>query len=120
MAGDGPARDPREIESHALLGDEVRTRYLAYYRHVFRDGVLDMKTKELIALGVSLGTGARNCIEGHMRKLVELGATRAELEEVVAVTLGVAAASVVDRADIAYADVHGHLDRVFAARGDER
>ena len=120
MAGEQPARDPRAIDSYALLGDDVRQRYLAYYKNVFRDGVLDMKTKELIALGVSLGTGAKNCIEGHMRKLVEMGATRAELEEVVAVTLGVAAASVVDRADIAHADLRTHLDRAFVARDDAR
>ncbi len=120
MAGDEPARDPGDIDSYALLGEDVRRHYLGYYRLVFRDGALDMKTKELIAFGVSLGTGAKNCIEGHMRKLVEMGATRAELEEVVAVTLGVAAASVVDGADIAHDALRTQLDHVFAAQGDSR
>ena len=49
-----------------------------------------------VALGVSLATGAPNCIEGHLKKCVELGVSRAELEEVVATTIGVAGASVVD------------------------
>jgi AhpD family alkylhydroperoxidase len=91
------------IDSYALLGDAVRRHYLGYYKLVFTDGALDLRTKELIALGVSLATGAPNCVEGHLRKCVDLGVTRPELEEVVATALGVAGASVVDRADIGYA-----------------
>lgn len=110
---DGARREPG-IDSYALLGDAVRRHYLGYYKLVFDDGVLDLRTKELIALGVSLATGAPNCVEGHLRKCVELGVTRAELEEVVATALGVAGASIVDRADIGWAAAR---ERVEAARG---
>lgn len=101
------------IDSYALLGDAVRRHYLAYYKLVFSDGVLDLRTKELIALGVSLVTGAPNCVEGHLRKCVELGVSRAELEEVVATALGVAGASIVDRADIGYAAAKARIDEVL-------
>ncbi len=112
MAEPNPNHDAF-VPSYALLSERVRKHYLGYYKLVFDDGALDMKTKELIALGVSLATGAENCAEGHMKKVVELGATRAEVEAVVAVTLGVAAASVVDRADIAHKELRARLDGLF-------
>lgn len=109
-----------DVPSYALLGDRVRKHYLNYYKLVFNDdGALSLKQKEFIALGVSLATGAVNCIDGHMKKAVQLGATRAELEEVVAVTLGVAAANVVDRADVSHAGLAARLDEAFAANRTE-
>jgi len=113
-----------DVDSYALLGDAVRRQYLGYYKLVFTDGALDLRTKELIALGVSLATGAPNCVEGHLRKCVELGVSRAELEEVVATALGVAGASVVDRADIGYAAARVRLDAALrggsSPQGEER
>lgn len=114
----GAARD--RTPSYALLSEAVRRHYLGYYKLVFADGALDLKTKELIALGVSLATGAPNCIDGHMRKCVELGATRAELEEVVAVTIGVAGANVVDRADVAHEGLSETLAEQIERREEER
>jgi len=101
--------EPRAVRSYALLDDDVRRHYLAYYRMVFDDGVLDLRTKELIALGAALVTGAPNCVEGHLRKLRKLGVGEAEIHEAVAVALGVAGASVVDRADIAQAAAESAL-----------
>ena len=50
------------------------------------DGVLDKKTKELIALALSIGARCEPCIGFHMQTLVKLGVTRQEVDE----TLGVA------------------------------
>lgn len=50
------------------------------------DGVLDKKTKELIALALSVAVRCDPCIGFHTQALVKLGATRQELDE----TLGVA------------------------------
>jgi AhpD family alkylhydroperoxidase len=49
-------------------------------------GVLDKKTKELIALALSVAARCDPCIAFHMQSLVKLGATRQEIDE----TLGVA------------------------------
>ena len=46
-----------------------------------RDGALDKKTKELIALAIGIATRCDGCIGFHMEALVRLGATRAEIEE---------------------------------------
>lgn len=51
-----------------------------------KDGVLDKKTKELIALAIGVSTRCDGCIGFHSEALVKLGATREEIEE----TLGMA------------------------------
>ena len=51
-----------------------------------REGALDRKTKELIALAIGVATRCDGCIGFHMETLVKLGATRLEVEE----TLGMA------------------------------
>lgn len=51
-----------------------------------RDGALDKKTKELIALALGVAAHCDGCIGFHTEALVKLGATRQEVEE----TLGMA------------------------------
>jgi len=55
-------------------------------RAATRDGVLDKKTKELIALALGVAAHCDACIGFHVQALVRLGATQAEVEE----TLGMA------------------------------
>jgi AhpD family alkylhydroperoxidase len=50
------------------------------------DGALDRKTKEPIALALSVAARCDHCIGFHMQTLLKLGATRQEVDE----TLGVA------------------------------
>ncbi len=46
-----------------------------------KTGALDEKTKELIALGIAISTRCDSCIGFHVKSLVRLGTTRAELCE---------------------------------------
>jgi AhpD family alkylhydroperoxidase len=46
-----------------------------------RDGALDKKTKELIALALGVAAHCDGCIGFHTEALVRLGATRLEVEE---------------------------------------
>jgi len=55
-------------------------------RAATRDGSLDKKTKELIALALGVAAHCDACIGFHAQALVKLGATKAEVEE----TLGMA------------------------------
>lgn len=55
-------------------------------RNATADGVLDKKTKELIALALSVAVRCDPCIGFHTQALAKLGATRQEVDE----TLGVA------------------------------
>ena len=57
---------------------------------VLKPGTLDLKTKELIALGMGLTARCKYCIGIHVEKALQAGATPAELWEVatVAVMMG--------------------------------
>lgn len=52
-----------------------------------KDGVLDKKTKELIALAIGVSTRCDGCIGFHAKALVKLGATKEELMEMLAMTV---------------------------------
>ncbi|WP_371185621.1 carboxymuconolactone decarboxylase family protein [Thalassotalea maritima] len=51
------------------------------------DGALDKKTKELIALAIGVSTRCDGCIGFHAKALVELGASRQEVEETLAMAI---------------------------------
>ena len=54
-------------------------------RAALADGALSRKTKELIALALSVAARCDACIGFHMQTLVKLGVTRQEVEETLAV-----------------------------------
>ena len=56
-----------------------------------------------------LGCYRLGCLEGHLKKAKREGATAEEIAEVIAIALGVNAAAVVDRSDIA----NFHLGGLF-------
>lgn len=49
------------------------------------DGALSGKQKELIAVSIAVTQGCSGCIGFHVKALVQLGCTRAELEETLSV-----------------------------------
>ncbi len=92
---------PPPAGSYALLGEAARKHYFAFYKHIFagQGRALDRKTRELVAIAASLAVNCNNCLDGHIKKARQSGATEAEIAEVVEVTLAVSAAAIVDRAD---------------------
>jgi AhpD family alkylhydroperoxidase len=52
-----------------------------------KDGALDKKTKEFIALAIGISTRCDGCIGFHSEALVKLGATREEFEEVLGMAI---------------------------------
>ncbi len=102
--GDGREKHP-QIRSYALLERDTMSLYMNFYKHTYGKSTIDRKTKEFIAIAASLTSGCKNCLEGHLKKAIKNGATRAEVSEVLAITLGVSAATIVDRSDIAAANL---------------
>ncbi len=51
------------------------------------EGVLDGKTKELIALSIAISTRCDGCIGFHVKTLIKLGVTKQELDEVCAMAV---------------------------------
>ena len=65
---------------------EVMKTFSDLGRAATANGVLDRKTKELIALALSVAARCDPCIGFHMQTLVKLGATRQEIDETLGVT----------------------------------
>ena len=61
--------------------------FSAMAKAALKDGVLDKKTKELIALALGVAAHCEACIGFHVEALVKLGATRAEIEETLGMTV---------------------------------
>lgn len=55
-------------------------------KSIMRPGKLDMLTKEIIALAVSITNGCEYCINSHSAAVLKLGLDREALGELVAVT----------------------------------
>ena len=64
---------------------DVMKSFGAFGQSATRDGALDRKTKELIALCLGVAGHCDACIGFHMKTLIKLGATRAEVEEALGV-----------------------------------
>ena len=87
--------------SYTMVDPRMRKIYFQFYQETYRASVLDRKTKELIAIAASLASHCKGCLEGHINKALKHGATKEELSETIAITMGVSAASIVDLTDIA-------------------
>ena len=72
-----------------LKGDipEVMKGFYAMAGAATNDGALDKKTKEFIALAIAVATRCDGCIGFHSRALVQLGATKEEVEEVLGMAI---------------------------------
>ncbi len=60
---------------------DVMKGFSALAHAASRDGALDRKTKELIALALGVAAHCDACIGFHVQALVKVGATKAEVEE---------------------------------------
>jgi AhpD family alkylhydroperoxidase len=87
--------------SYTMVEPRMKRIYFDFYQETYKKTQIDRKTKELIAIAASLGFKCQGCLDGHIKKAMKFGATPEEISETIAVTMGVAAASVVDLTDIA-------------------
>ena len=65
---------------------EVMKAFSSIAQAALTEGALDMKTKELIAIGISVAVRCDDCIAFHVKAAVDRGASREEILE----TLGMA------------------------------
>ncbi len=67
--------------------DEVMSGFGQLHRAAMAGGVLTTRTKELIALAISITSHCDGCISFHVHDAIRAGATRAEVEETVGVAV---------------------------------
>jgi len=61
--------------------------FSAMFNGTIADGVLDKKTKELVALAIGVFARCDGCIGMHTKALVDLGATKEEIEEILGIAI---------------------------------
>jgi len=106
------ARDPREILNELNAGagalsklDSARmTAWGGTANAAFKGGVIDAKTKELIASALGLAARCDYCIVHHVYNALKAGATREELIEVAFTTVGMAGGPALTYAATMYMD----------------
>lgn len=72
----------RQLQAFNKTRPEVAKGFAALSRGARDHGVLDLKTKELVALGIAVSTRCEPCVGFHVESLIELGATREEVADV--------------------------------------
>lgn len=100
-----------QMRSYAMLTPDLKNLYMQFYKATYGKSLLDIKTKEFVAIAAALTSGCKGCLEGHLKKAKKEGATSEEIAEVIAITLGVNAATIVDRSDIANFHLGGLFDK---------
>jgi AhpD family alkylhydroperoxidase len=81
----------------------MRRIYGEFYREIYfsEKKALDTKTQELISIAASLVAKCQGCIEGHLKKALEAGATEEEISETLSIAAAINAAAIIDLTDIA-------------------
>jgi AhpD family alkylhydroperoxidase len=75
-------------EAHATLialDSKVYKAFLEMEKAAFLDGALPKKTKELIAIGISVSTHCESCMQWHIEQAAQAGASLKEVLEAVEV-----------------------------------
>ena len=99
-AGSGKEGKKRGPISMSMIEPRFRNIYKSFYKETyFTPTTLDLKTKELIAIGASLAAKCEGCLKGHIKKALEIGLTKAEISDAIVIAVGIAAAGVVDMSD---------------------
>ena len=80
----------RQFKRMRELAPDAYRAFLEFDGKAFAPGALDAKTKELIALGITLITQCPWCIDAHVKRAERAGATEKELGEVIFVSMAMA------------------------------
>ena len=76
----------RMAKAKAAAGDAVKG-FGALFASVMKDGALTLREKELIALGIGIALRCEPCINLHVQKCLEAGATREQIMDAASVAV---------------------------------
>jgi AhpD family alkylhydroperoxidase len=103
-----PASNPQPKQegkpsSYSMMDPKMRRIYGEFYREIYYSEKkhLDTKTQELISIAASLVAKCQGCIEGHLKKALESGATEEEISETISIAAAINAAAIIDLTDVA-------------------
>ena len=78
-----PKRLPKRFVHFTTKYPELGRAHEAIARAVDSAGPLDAKTCSLIKVGLSVGAGLESATKSHVRRAIQHGATRAEIEQAI-------------------------------------
>lgn len=99
---------PQRPASYSMMEPKMRRIYGEFYREIYFSEAkhLDTKTQELISIAASLVAKCQGCIEGHLKKALEAGATEEEISETICIAAAINAAAIIDLTDVAAANMN--------------
>lgn len=77
---------------------------------IFKDGYLDLKTKEIIAVVSSVLMRCQFCVDAHSQRAFAAGATKEEIAEAISVAMFIAAGSQIGWTNIYAENIY---DKIF-------
>lgn len=78
------SRNRRKAHQKLLsLKSKVYDRFLQMEQAAYADGALSRKTKELIAIGISVQMDCESCMQWHIEQAAACGATQQEILEAI-------------------------------------
>jgi AhpD family alkylhydroperoxidase len=77
---------------------------------IFKDGYLDLKTKEIIAVASSVLMRCQFCVDAHSQRAIAAGATKEEIAEAISVAMFIAAGSQIGWTNIYAESIY---DKIF-------
>ena len=81
----------RQFKRMREFAPEPYRSWLEFDKKCFEAGAIDVKTKELIALGIAHITQCPWCIDAHVKRAEKAGASEQQLAEVIFVAMAMAA-----------------------------
>lgn len=94
---------------------ETAEAYGQMRNSIFKDGYLDLKTKELIAIVSSVLMRCEFCVDTHSKRAIAAGATKEEIAEAISVAMFVAAGS-----QIGWTNVYDKIFEKDQEKGQEK
>jgi AhpD family alkylhydroperoxidase len=98
-------RDPQVFK---YFDRKVLKAFGTWNELVFKDGKLDRKTKELIALGCAYTTQCPYCIDAHSRAAMKAGAVKEEVGEVIQIAAALSAGAPIAHRNMALDAIDDH------------
>lgn len=84
---------------------------------IFKDGFLNLKTKELIAIASSVLMRCQFCVDTHSQRAITAGATKEEIAEAISVAIFVAAGSQIGWTNIYEENIY---NKIFEKNKEEK
>lgn len=78
-----PSATPEMSKKRASLAPDQVKAFRNFNKEVFKEGALDKKTKQLIAVASAHITQCPYCIKGHTKQAKQEGATNEEIMEAI-------------------------------------